>query len=98
MNGILYVKAIEESEKNGKKIELTIKNDDITFTNEEMEKMKKKMEEMSKDVKYKELTQGMDYSNIKTTLKTYQDAYDNCGEDEEENKQIYLKILIMRLY
>ena len=90
VNGILYVKAIEESEKNGKKIELTIKNDDITFTNEEMEKMKKKMEEMSKDVKYKELTQGMDYSNIKTTLKTYQDAYDNCGEDEEENKQIYL--------
>ena len=90
VNGILYVKAIEKSVTNGKTMELTIKNDDITFTNEEMEKMKKKMEEMSKDVKYKELTQGMDYSNIKTTLKTYQDAYDNCGEDEEENKQIYL--------
>ena len=32
----------------------------------------------------------MDYSNIKTTLKTYQDAYNNCGENEEEDKQIYL--------
>ena len=90
VNGILYVKAIEESEKNGKKLELTIKNDDISFTNEEMEKMKEKMEKMSKDVKYKELTQGMDYSNIKTTLKTYQDAYDNCGEEDDENKKIYL--------
>jgi L1 cell adhesion molecule like protein len=42
VNGILYVKAIEESEKNGKKIELTIKNDDISFSNEEMEKNEEK--------------------------------------------------------
>ena len=90
VNGILYVTAIEESEKNGKKIELTIKNDDITFTNEEIEKMKKKMEEMSKNVKNKEITEDMDYSNIKTILKTYQDAYNDCGEDEKEDKQIYL--------
>ena len=90
VNGILYVKAIEESEKNGKKIELTIKNDDISFSNEEMEEMKKKMGEMSKDLKYKELTQDIDYSNFKATLKTYKDAYNHCGEDEEDNKQIYL--------
>jgi hypothetical protein len=52
--------------------------------------MRKKMEEMSKNVKYKELTKDMDYSNLKATLKTYKDAYDNCEEDDDENKQIYL--------
>ena len=90
VNGILYVKAIEKSVTNGQTMELTIKNDDISFTNEEMDKMKKKMEEVSKDLKKTKLTPGMDYSNIKTTLKTYQDAYNNCGENEEEDKQIYL--------
>ena len=90
VNGILYVKAIEESEKNGKKIELTIKNDDISFSKEEMEKMKKKMEEMSEKLKYKELTGEIDYSNFKATLKTYKDAYDKCPEDDEDNKILYL--------
>ena len=90
MNGILYVKAIEESEKNGKKIELTIKNDDISFSNEEMEKMKKKMEKMTENLRYRELTKEIDYSNLKDTLKKYKDAYNNCSDEDEENKIIFL--------
>ena len=90
VNGILYVKAIEESEKNGKKIELTIKNDDISFSNEEMEKMKKKMEKMTENLRYRELTKEIDYSNLKDTLKKYKDAYNNCSDEDEENKIIFL--------
>ena len=90
VNGILYVKANEISEKNGKSIELTIKNDDISFSKEEMEKMKVKMDEMVQDLKYKELSKDIDYSNLKDTLKKFKDAYDKCGDDDEDNKIIYL--------
>ena len=88
VNGILYVKAVEESEENGKTIELTIKNDEISFSKEEMEKMKLKMIEITKDLKYKEL--DIDYSNLKDTLKKYKDAYNKCRDDEEDNKIIFL--------
>ena len=43
INGILYVKAIETSVKDGKTIDLLIKNDEISFSKEEMEKMKEKI-------------------------------------------------------
>ena len=90
INGILYIKAVELSEKNGKSIELAIKNDNISFSREEMEQMKEKMEELTKNLKYKELTKEIDYSNLKDILKIYKNAYDKCGDDEEENKIIYL--------
>ena len=90
VNGILYVKAIEESEKNGKQIELTIKNDDISFSNGEMEKIKKKIEEMSKNLEYKELTKGIDCLNLKAALKMFKVAYNKCLEDDEDNKILCL--------
>ena len=91
INGILYVKAIETSVKDGKTIDLLIKNDEISFSKEEMEKMKEKMENMTNKLKYKELTKGVDYTNLKETLKTYKDAFDKSEEDEIEDKKIYLE-------
>ena len=90
VNGILLVKAVETSEKDGKAIELTIKNDEISFSKEKMENLKIKMEDMIKKVKHKEFTQGMDYTNLKETLKTYLDAYKECSDDEIDDKKIYL--------
>ena len=88
INGILFIKAIETSVKDGKTIGLTIKNDEINFSEEEMEKRRKKMEDLIKIIK-KELK--VDYTNLKETLKIYKDGYDNCKEDEIENKKIYLE-------
>ena len=42
VNGILNVKAEEESTKNGQKLELTIKNDEISLSSKEIEDLKKK--------------------------------------------------------
>ena len=90
INGILFVKAIEKSEKDGKTINLTIKNDEVSFSEEEMNKLKKSMEEMTKKIINKKLKKDLDYTNLKDTLKKYRDAYNECGEDEEEDKKIYL--------
>ena len=91
-NGILYIKAIEISEKNGKQINLSIKNDEISFSNEEMEKLKKKMEETKQKIKQKNPNEDNDYTNLKDNLRTYKEAYneikDNDGEDED--KKLYL--------
>ena len=91
VNGILFVKGIETSVKDGKTIDLLIKNDEISFSAEEMEKMKLNMEAMTKKLKHKELTKEVDYTNLKETLKLYIDGYNNCKEDEIENKKIYLE-------
>ena len=88
VNGILFVKAVEESEKDGKTIDLSIKNDEISFSDEEMNERKKKMEEMIKKIKHKH--KEFDYSNFKETLKNYKDAYNECGEGEEEDKKLIL--------
>ena len=88
VNGILFVKAVEESEKDGKTIDLSIKNDEISFSDEEMNERKKKMEEMIKKIKHKH--NEFDYSNFKETLKNYKDAYNECGEGEEEDKKLIL--------
>ena len=84
------LKLLKNQKKNGKKIELTIKNDDISFSKEEMEEMKKKMEKMSENLRYRELTQEIDYSNLKDILKKYIDAYNNCSDEDEDNKIIFL--------
>ena len=94
VNGILNVKAKEESENNdGKTLELTIKNDDITLSNDEIEKLKKKNKKLLEKIKIK------DYSNIKDILKKYKDEYEKCKNDKgdnddeeeiEENKKTYI--------
>ena len=89
-NGILSIKAVETSVKDGKYINLTIKNDEISFSKEQMEKLKQKMEDITKNIKHKGKTQGMDYSNLKEILKTYLDAYKECNDDEEDDKKLYL--------
>ena len=91
VNGILFVKAIETSVKDGKIIELTVRNDEISFSEEEMKKMKKKMDLMIKILKHNKLAKEDDYTNLKESLKIYKDSYDNCKEDEIENKKIYLE-------
>ena len=91
INGILFVKAIETSVKDGKSIELSIKNDEISFSKEEMGIMKEKMEAMKKKIKYRELTKEVDYTNLKETLKIYKDGYNSCNDNEIEDKKIYLE-------
>ena len=91
-NGILFVKAIEDSEKKGKVINLTIKNDEVSFSNEEMEKLKNKMEEMTKKINRIGIDENNDYTNLKENLKTYKEAYNECKDDEEqeENQKLFL--------
>jgi len=90
VNGILSVKAVESSEKDGKSINLTIKNDEISFSKEKMEQLKQKKEDITKKIKHKENTQSMDYSSLKEILKPYIDAYKECNDDEEDDKKLYL--------
>ena len=91
-NGILYIKAIEISEKNGKEINLSIKNDEISFSDEEMEKLKKKMEEMKQKIEHKNQNEDNDYTNLKENLKKYKEAYnkikDNDGENEKKKRYL----------
>ena len=69
---------------------MIIRIEGISFSNEEMEEMKKKMEKMSENLRYRELTQEIDYSNLKDTLKKYKEAYSNCSEEDEDYKIIFL--------
>ena len=90
VNGILTVKAEEISEKDGKNISLTIKNDEISLSPEEMEKLKIKMEETMKKTRNNNINQKIDYTNLFEALKTYEDNYNQCEEDETEDKLLYL--------
>ena len=99
INGILTVKAEEQSENNeGQKIELTIKNDDIIFTGKELDELKRKNSEMLETMKSNFLSSEIDYTNLKKTLKQYQDAYNKCnketiceGEDDDDDPRIIYK-------
>ena len=53
--------------------------------------MKEKMEALKKKIKYRELTKEVDYTNLKETLKIYIDGYNNCNDNEIEDKKIYLE-------
>ena len=89
INGILNVKAKEESaNNNGKELELIIKNDGVTLFEEDIEEIKKK--------NYKTLIEKIeikDYSNIKEILRKYKEEYEeyknnkgNYDEDDEEDE------------
>ena len=77
VNGILNVKAEEESTKDGQKLELTIKNDEISLSAKEIEELKKKNKNIIDKIKIK------DYSNIKDILKKYKDEFEKT-EDEDD--------------
>ena len=87
INGILNIKAKEESENNdGKTLELSIKNDEISLSEEEIESlMEKNIELINK------ISKEIDISNLKDTLKKYKEEYEST-EDEGD------KILIITNY
>ena len=84
VNGILTVSATEKS--TGQSIETKIKNDTVGLTDEDIEKLRKKNEKfLSKNMDKIKL----DYSNLKETLKEFQDAL-NETEDEEDKYNILM--------
>jgi len=88
INGILNVKAKEESEDNkGQTLELTIKNDEISLTKEQIENLKKKNQELLEKMKDNELSSKIDYTNLKDTLKKYKDALDKCKKNPKPKKK-----------
>ena len=100
INGILTVNGKEKSENNdGKSMEpVIIKSDDISLTPEKMEKLKEKNKKLLDKIQNNDLTQKLDYTNLKKTLKEYKDAYlkskneqkekeANSGEEDEEEEE-----------
>jgi len=96
-NGILSVRAEERSHNNeDQKIILKIINDDMTFTEYELDKLKKKNREMFDKIS-DNFSLKMDYTNLKETLKLFQDAYNEFdkkpnNEDYDDDEPIYIKI------
>ena len=99
INGILTVNAKEKSENDdGKSMEpVIIRSDDISLTPEKIEKLKEKNKKLLDKIQNNDLTQKVDYTNLKKTLKEYKDAYikskneqkekeANNGEEEEEEE------------
>ena len=87
INGILTILVEEESENNdGKKMELTIKNDEISLDPTEIEKLKNKNENLIKKLKHKDLSGIKDYNNLKATLKKYKDAYNKCKDKQNKDE------------
>ena len=85
INGILNVKAKEQSEKNdGKTLELTIKNDEISLSEEEIETLKKINGPL-----INKIGKEIDFSNLKDTLKEYKNDYES-SKDEEEKMMIII--------
>jgi len=95
INGILTVKAEEESDNNtGQKIELTIKNDGISFTKEELDELKNKNIELLNIIKNNNISSKIDYTNLKDSLKKYQNAYNSYKKEtnkEEDDPRIIYK-------
>ena len=78
-NGILNIKAKEESENNdGKTKELLIKNDEISLNPEEIENLKEKNKELVKKIDF------CFFSDMKDTLKEYKEAYENTQEVDDK--------------
>ena len=93
INGILYVKAVEEPEKNRKFIIMTIKNDGMNISDEKINYIKKKYEDINKKLK-KEI---IDSTNIKELLRILRDSKDSFkkkknedNEDEDEEEEYRL--------
>ena len=81
VNGILSVTATEKS--TGNSIDTKIKNDNVGLTDEDIEKIRKKNEELYKKIETR-TKREIDYSNLKDTLKEFQDAYNESEDDEDK--------------
>ena len=91
VNGILSVTATEMEK--GQSIETKIKNDTVKLTDEDIEKIREKNIGLysSNTGSSKNVNTGtnknIDYTNLKETLKDFQDSY-NEAEEEEDKYQI----------
>ena len=79
VNGILTVTATEQS--TGNTVETQIKNDSVHLTEEDIEKLKEKNKKYLEKTK---INKTLDYSNLKETLKDFQDAYKETEEEEDK--------------
>jgi len=78
VNGILTVTATEKA--TGQTIQTKIKNDMVGLTDEDIEKLRKKNEKyLAKNMANKKI----DFTNLKETLKEFQDAFKEAEDDEE---------------
>ena len=79
VNGILTVTATEKA--TGQTIETKIKNDMVGLTEEDIEKLRKKNEKfLTKNMGNKKI----DFTNLKESLKEFQDALNEAEDDEEK--------------
>ena len=79
VNGILTVTATEKS--TGNTVETQIKNDSVNLTDEDIERLKEKNKKYLEKTK---INKTLDFSNLKETLKDFQDAYNETEEEEDK--------------
>ena len=79
VNGILTVTATERS--TGNTVKTQIKNDSVNLTEEDIKKLREKNKKYLEEQK---INKTLDYSNIKETLKDFQDAYNEAEEEEDK--------------
>ena len=82
VNGILTVTAVEKA--NGQSIKTKIINDTVGLTDRDIEELRKKNEPFY--IRRME-NKTIDYSNLKDTLKEFQDAY---NEEENDDDKYYI--------
>ena len=86
INGILTVKAEEKTnDGKGQIVNLIIKNDEVSLTKEEMENLKNKMKNLLDKLGDNNIGNNIDYINIKSLLKKYNDAYEKFKKNKKKN-------------
>jgi L1 cell adhesion molecule like protein len=86
INGILIVNAKEEKENNdGQKLNLVIKNDELSLTPEQIKELQLKNKVLLEKMKNNDL--AVDITNLKNSLKKYQDAYERTLKIVKEKKK-----------
>ena len=81
VNGILSVTATEKDSSNF--IETKIKNDTVSLTDKDIEKLREKNKALY-DKANNKTDRPIDYSNLKDTLKEFQDAFKQAEDGEEK--------------
>ena len=103
IDGILYVEAKELSEDNkGQTLNLKIKNDEINLTPEQIKDLQEKNKSVLDKMRENELVEIKDITNLKDSLKKYQEAFeksiqkpkkkktdDDDDDDDEDDSLIY---------
>jgi len=103
INGIIYVTAVEESEKKGQYIGIVIKNDGVIISDEEKEKISIKYEHLNKIFKNEKFEFNIDNKNIKELLRKLKESYKLLDkhrnyDDEDEGEDEDKRILILQSY